>query len=101
VPFVRLATIFWMDEPLASETPSIEEPSAESQRRSYWRGRLPCGRLLRDSGITAASDWDRNPRDEGESPAVALFSALEDWHCRYFFGRYCCDGADTVRGLRL
>ena len=74
VPFVRLATMFWIDEPLASETPSTEAPSVVL---SAGVGRPAAGCCCWTPAITAASDCARNPRDEGEASASLLFSALE------------------------
>jgi hypothetical protein len=51
-----------------------EAPSPELLVAVAW----PAAGCCWTPAITAASDWDRNPRVEGESSAAALFSALED-----------------------
>jgi hypothetical protein len=76
VPFVRLATMFWMDEPLASVTPSVEEPSTEASSVELLAA-VACPAAAGccwTPAITAASDCARKPK---VSAAVPL-SALED-----------------------
>jgi hypothetical protein len=79
VPFVRLATMFWMDEPLASETPSIEEPSAEPLSAVELLAAVACpaAGCCWTPAMTAARDCAKKPRDAGEASVASLFSVLE------------------------